>query len=409
MVDLFFLDVYMHIIIFYIYTIYIMKKTLFRVLSIALATTIGFSASSCGNDDPDSIPVEMTITIGDVTQTTVAATITPSKNAAKYSYAIGEQGDLDAFNNGTLAGIVNVTGDQPTTLTFTDLDEETDYVIFTNGINTAQQVGATATKTARTLDATTPGVKIKFDDISTVAAIITTKPNSLVSKYYTVSVGANVYESFVDALGGGDKIEFMETLVLFELASIHSATATEMWQLEGSPDFESVFVVLVFDQNGDPVELIEKEYKAPPFIDGLSEAGASITISNITASSAKIKITPDANALGFYAGIFTEEDYEDMIIDEEYLRQYVAMFGFFSLVEDDDVWDGMNASSDYVMVVSPFNRNGIQGYGPFVTEKFTTLAGSPAVNNTALKHKTVLKSEAGKKITRNELIGKKVK
>ena len=488
-----------------------MKKTLFRVLSIALATAIGFSASSCSDDDPVVVPTTMTltadetnpanitptsitititpsentakysyaigkggdlaaftngtlagivnvtgnqpttvtfsdldpeteymifargedanqifgevatqtittlgvpeinITIGEVTTSTIKVTFTPNQSTANYSYAIGTEGDLAAFTNGTLAGIVNITGNQPTTLTFSGLDEETEYMIFARGKDATQISGDVTTQTATTLVATAPEVTVEFGAINAVAVEITTTPNSLVSDYYGLVISKEMYQDFVDLFADGDKIAFMQMMADFGEATILSTTKTRMWETNGTPGYEYIFAVLVNDMNGDPYgDVMEVEFQSPPFNPDLQTAGASITVSQITASSARIKITPDANAAGFYAGILTKVNYEAAISDEQQLRDELAFYGFCSFVEDDDTWGGMDPGTDYVMVVSPFNANGIQGYGPLVIKEFTTLAGSPAPNN-SVKHKTVLKSETGKKITRNELIGKKVK
>ena len=387
-----------------------MKKTLFRVLSIALATAIGFSASSCSDDDPVVVPTTMTLTADEtnpanITPTSITITITPSENTAKYSYAIGKGGDLAAFTNGTLAGIVNVTGNQPTTVTFSDLDPETEYMIFARGEDANQIFGEVATQTITTLALPIPEVTVEFGAINAVAVEITTTPNSLVSDYYGLVISKEMYQDFVDLFADGDKIAFMQMMADFGEATILSTTETRMWETNGTPGYEYIFAVLVNDMNGDPYgDVMEVEFQSPPFNPDLQTAGASITVSQITASSARIKITPDANAAGFYAGILTKVNYEAAILDEQQLRDELAFYGFCSFVEDDDTWGGMDPGTDYVMVVSPFNANGIQGYGPLVIKEFTTLAGSPAPNN-SVKHKTVLKSETGKKITRKALLG----
>ena len=384
-----------------------MKKTLFRVLSIALATAIGFSVSSCGNDDPDPIPAPtISITIGETTDATVEATFTPNVSTTTYSFAIGTQSDLEAFTNGTLAGIVNKTGNAETTHTFIGLDAETEYMIFARAENPDEALPFVTSKAATTTAIPVPEVTVEFGAINAVAVEITTTPNSLVSDYYGLVISKEMYQDFVDIFADGDKIAFMQMMADFGEATILSTTETRMWETNGTPGYEYIFAVLVNDMNGDPYgDVVEVEFQSPPFDPSLQTAGASITVSQITASSARIKITPDANAAGFYAGILTKASYDVAILDEQQLRDELAFYGFCSFVEDDDTWGGMDPGTDYVMVVSPFNANGIQGYGPLVIKEFTTLAGSPAPNNSVLKHKTVLKPETGKKITRKALLG----
>jgi len=390
-----------------------MKKTLFRVLSIALATVIGFSASSCSDDDPTPVPVEMAISVGEITKTTIAVTITPSENAAKYSYAIGLQSDLNAFTNGTLTSIVNATGNQPTTVTFSGLDEETEYVIFARGEDANQILGEVTTKTATTLVPTTPAVKIEFGEITAITAEITTTPNSLVSDYYGLIVSKAMYEMFVDLFADGDKIAFMQMMAMFGEATILSTTETLTWLTNGSPDYEYIFAVLINDKDGNPYgEVMEIEFQSPPFITGLQTPQITYTLSEITSSTVRVNITPDEHTFGYHAKIFTKAEYDDIIatFGIEEIRIRTASMGYTFFEAKNSVWsklddmhdDVLGAATDYVMSVSPFNKNGIDGYGELVIKDFTTLAGSPATN--VAKHKAV-KPEESKKITRKALLG----
>ncbi|MGC3979616.1 MAG: hypothetical protein QM751_16150 [Paludibacteraceae bacterium] len=353
-----------------------MKSVLFKmtILSIFFSVLL-----SCKKDE--EVITSATISVKEsstATLTSLSVTFTPSSNTANYSIAIGTADDLEAFKAGTLKQTIKVNSGKDTTCVFKNLLPGKEYTIFGVSESDKQVKGEISTLKLSTLSVNsvnTPYAHISFSNINVMTADITVEPNNLVSKYVSLVVSKELYPEFVESYGGGDKIAFMEMLAEFQMASSNEEKTTETWELNGSTGYDFLFLVLLYDKDGKPYgEVIEKDLKAPSFIENLPKASATVSIHDITKTSVGIKITPDANALGFYAGIYTAEDFADYNTPEKInsLREELAFYGFLSLKEDDDTWALSDKNQDYVIVVAPFNANGIEGYGDLISKSFST-------------------------------------
>jgi hypothetical protein len=224
-----------------------------------------------------------------------------------------------------------------------------------------------------------PNAQITVNDLNVMRANTTITPNSSVSAYAAYVISKELYQIFVDEFTGGDEVMFMELIGNFYPTGEPSA---ETWELNGETGYEYYLAVLLYDNAGEPhPEVIKHEFASPAYQDNLAQASATITVSNITSSSAGIVVaSAGAGAFGFYDGLFVREEYEEILADygEEYIRQYLAFYGYLYLAPeiDDWVWESLEPATEYIIVVSPFNANGIHGYGDLVAETFTTLSSA---------------------------------
>jgi hypothetical protein len=226
--------------------------------------------------------------------------------------------------------------------------------------------------------------QISVANLNVMTADVTITPGAGVSAYSVLVASKEMYQEFVDVFTEGDEVAFME--MLGELYDT-SAPSTETWELNGAPDYVYYAVVLLYDSDGEPYpEVIKHEFTSPAYQVGLPEASVSISVSEITATSARVTVTPDANAFGFYEGIFTKESYDETVAEdgEEYIKEYLAFYGYLSFTTDDDTW-GLDPATEYIVVALPFNANGSEGYGALVTKTFTTLPGSAATSARSAK------------------------
>jgi hypothetical protein len=249
--------------------------------------------------------------------------------------------------------------------------------------------------------------QITINDLNVMRANITITPGPGVATYAVLVAAKEMYQDFVDEYTEGDEVLFME--MVGELYETGDPT-TEAWNLNGSTDYDYYAVVLLYDDEGNPYpEVVKHEFTSPAFQEGLPEASATITVSDVTATSARIAVAPDANAFGFYDGLFTKEEFDATVAQsgEDYVLDYLAMFGdlYIAPEEDDWEWEGLEPATEYIMVAVPFNANGADGYGNLVTETFTTLAAtasSSAAKSKAhgererKKHKKALTAETVK-------------
>jgi hypothetical protein len=217
--------------------------------------------------------------------------------------------------------------------------------------------------------------QISISNLNPVTADITITPSAGVSAYAVLVASKELYQEFVDIYTDGDEVAFMGLLGdLYET----SDPITETFELNGSTGYDYYAVVLLYDSNGEPSSgVIKREFTSPAYQAGLPEASVSIAVSDITATSARVVITPDANALGFYEGIFAKASYDAAVAQEgeDYIKNYLSIYGYLSFTAVDDIWS-LNPATEYIAVAAPFNANGTDGYGDLVTQAFTTPGGS---------------------------------
>ncbi|MCL2682722.1 MAG: hypothetical protein FWE63_04450 [Bacteroidales bacterium] len=379
-----------------------MKKLVLLTSCLAFLAT-GVFITGCKKDKKED-PVVMTITNATATETSISATITPSSNAVEYYYAIMAHPltRIEPTDIRTMTGVVKVTGNNSVTATFDDLYDETTYAIFAQGVDKNGRLGKVAGLDITTNDATIPRVSLRYDDLTTMTVDVTFTPNSLVSEYLSLMASKEVYYEFLDMFADGNEVEFMEIMAMFGMASTHTATTSEKWFLNGETDYEYYIVVLAYDLNGNPYEPVTKSlFTSPQFINGLPIANATIQTSDITPTSVKVRVTPDDNTFGYYAGRMTKSDYEEDMHDEDYLRQVLAFFSDPLFGEDFDTWTLDASNTEWVIIASPFNANGIHGYGPLAIHQFSTAKGRSAVSSQV---PSAFKPSTGKKALTKEML-----
>jgi hypothetical protein len=237
----------------------------------------------------------------------------------------------------------------------------------------------------KTKDALT--AQITVNDLNVMRADVTITPGNGVAAYAVLVASKELYPLLVDIYGDGDEVAFVE--IFMELTGGEpyetGAPITEIWNLNGSTSYEYYAVVLLYDSEGEPYpEVIKYEFTSPAYQEGLPEASASITVSDVTATSTRTVVMSEGpGAFGFYDMLYTREEYDEMMAGgEEDVRLDVAAWGYLYLAPeiDDWEWEGLDPGTEYVMVASPFNANGIEGYGDLVIKSFTTLSSSSGVS-----------------------------
>ena len=230
-----------------------------------------------------------------------------------------------------------------------------------------------------TFSTQTVPVQISINNLNVAMAEITITPDAgRVSAYTVLLASKELYQEFVDAYTDGDEVAFLE--IAGEPYETN-APLTEVWELNGAPDYTYYAAVLLYKNNGEPyLEVVKHEFTSPAYQAGLPEASVTVSVSEVTATSARIVFTPDANALGFYGEIFPKALYDEVLAieGENYTRDYLAAYGYLFLTTNNGVWEPLDSATEYIVVALPFNANGTAGYGALVTQTFTTLAGNGA-------------------------------
>ena len=114
-----------------------------------------------------------------------------------------------------------------------------------------------------------------------------------------------------------------------------------------------------------------------------------IEVSEITESNARVQYIMGENTRAYYQSVMTVADYNDLLAygaslpddyddPEDYVRDYVAVYGTTMFADDDHVWPSLSPGTDYIAVGYPMNGNGTFGYGETAKTEFTTAGTAPA-------------------------------
>lgn len=141
--------------------------------------------------------------------------------------------------------------------------------------------------------------------------------------------------------------------------------------------------VLFYDTEYNPVAAKKYYVEAYTFNEGAGTAECtSVKQTSISGNSVTYDITLNENAAGAYYNTFIASFYEDEEANSsnnefwasEYLLQKIENYMVHGKTEFSFTDNTVQPSSDYYIVVCPFNKNGVLGWGPVFAEKFTTPA-----------------------------------
>lgn len=363
-----------------------MRTKIITVITMLFATAAYF-LSSCSDEantpfNGAGMPATITVeSAGDASATAFSVTITPSANAAAYTFAIGTPADYALFvsRSSTLKTIKDVSGNRDTTVIFNNLAPAAAYAVFAQAY-TAE--GYRSEVTAFTVPTKSARVSTHIDEVTTMYAVVTTEMHGDIKDYIALCASKEVYGEYVSmfAESGYSEMEMLEELYSYGMASYYDSGITEGYLLNGSTNYEYIFVVLPYTTDDTPLDIVKTEYVSPSFVPGLLLPSAgTITVSEITDNTAHIAVTPGSETYGYYTGLVKAEVYDVLFPDDvSYVWYQELPFYSFPLFEaDDDTWSGLEPGTEYVIGVTPFNINGADGYGPFYTGRFTTTGTAP--------------------------------
>jgi hypothetical protein len=140
-----------------------MKVKIMKIMALAIApmalSFIGCDKQITGIGGVEEQPeIGVVINNAESTETTITAEFKPQKDVGKFTVAIGKEGDLPDFEEGTLAGIRTFANNAAQRITFTDLEPDVEYTLFARGENAEQKSTTTvyAIKTKAEQEPPTP-------------------------------------------------------------------------------------------------------------------------------------------------------------------------------------------------------------------------------------------------------------
>ncbi len=93
---------------------------------------------------------EVRIEVLDVSDGSATVSVVPNGHTSSYEFAMGRADDLQAFLDGTLGGIVSVTGNEAVEYTFGNLPPENGFTVFARGYGAAGIPGEAVAETLET-------------------------------------------------------------------------------------------------------------------------------------------------------------------------------------------------------------------------------------------------------------------
>ena len=183
--------------------------------------------------------------------------------------------------------------------------------------------------------------------------------------------------------------ELTETYASFGMVTPIPDGETGIVALNGYEDYDYIMGVAGFDASGNYVSCGSFSFHSDFADESLPLPGdMTIDVSEITESTARVKYVMGENTRAYYQAVMTVADYNELVEygatlpdydnPEDYVRDYVAVYGTTLFADDDYVWPNLLSGTDYVAVGYPMNGNGTFGYGASAKAEFTTAGTAPA-------------------------------
>ncbi len=273
----------------------------------------------------------LTVTVENITATSMDMTVTPSVDTARYYYDVIEKSVLDEHHSGDLAvymenmmaEAISSFGSLEAALealcdtgiqkyTFDSQKPETEYVAFAAGLDDEGKVSSEiASELYTTLEMPGTSFEVEFSNTTYDGTDYKVTPsNDTVSYYHCVRPVAE-YEGLSDE-------ELLEAIIAEDsfVIPFYSTTGVSEYVNEHLNLADTKYMVLVFGISGGYYEVVPTtdlfkfEYSTIPPETDPKDCTFKFDFTNITAKSADVKITPSDEHVPYIYDLIAEEDYE---------------------------------------------------------------------------------------------------
>lgn len=273
----------------------------------------------------------LTVTVENITATSMDMTVTPSVDTARYYYDVIEKSVLDEYHSGDLAVYMeNMMAEALSSFgsleaalealcdtgiqkyTFDSQKPETEYVAFAAGLDDEGKVSSEiASEQYTTLEMPGTSFEVEFSNTTYDGTDYKVTPsNDTVSYYHCVRPVAE-YEGLSDE-------ELLEAIIAEDSFVIpyYSTTGVSEYVNEHVNLADTKYMVLVFGISGGYYEVVPTtdlfkfEYSTIPPETDPKDCTFKFDFTNITAKSADVKITPSDEHVPYIYDLIAEEDYE---------------------------------------------------------------------------------------------------
>lgn len=337
---------------------------------------------------------EITVTIDDASlamKTTYVSDgcfnieFTPGEGLSSIRYAVVSavarplSESLAAFEDGSLEGIEEITPD--ITTVSIERDSIGPYAVYAKGITASGIESGTAYSQIMAFSA---GLTVDNFDLVAMDLTATVHDESIASSGLLV-----VSKSVLGELGMSIE-ELTEMYASFGMVTPIANGEKGIVALNGYENYDYIMGVAGFDASGNYVTCGSFSFHSDFADENLPlPEEMVIEVSEITESTARVQYIMGENTRAYYQSVMTVADYNDLLAygaslpddyddPEDYVRDYVAVYGTTMFADDDYVWPGLSPGTDYIAVGYPMNGNGTFGYGETAKTEFTTAGTAPA-------------------------------
>ena len=281
------------------------KFSLYSYTSL-LIVTLSIFITGCEKDDKDPV-VAPTVLIDKVITTSsseLTIVLKPNETTTKFTYAIGNESDREAFTSGTLSTIKEFNGNEEQTVLFPDLEENSVYTIFAQAYNSTGSAGPLASVKAKT--------RKPLQDFAVSQQYVTDN-----STAFTIKSTTEFYK-YDFALGKVEDRKSFEAGVIegFTTKEEISEYTANYFNLDANTEY--VFFVRGYDrQSGEVSET--REIKVKTAVKG-SVPTVSFKINHIDMFSGEYTFTPNEHCGRISVAMSMKDKYQDIIDSEVYWK-----------------------------------------------------------------------------------------
>lgn len=310
----------------------------------------------------------------------------------RIDYALGQDSDRAAFNDGTLSSITTVTEIPAYTANYFDLTPETSYTFFCKFYDRTDVLIDTREISFSTYaEDACPGLDQLNSTIDVYKGIYEFVPNDKCGKIVAlVSTRGAFDELYIDnpATWSGNLYEMLPSWLTIAANGIMESTGStlEVEYINSALllNQRTEAYVMVYDVNERPFAIYHYEFEGPSYDSSLELGNVTIDVTDITSTGATYNIVADDNTLLFYyetihanwydlliAQGTDAEEYMKQLLLSDYLPHYVVEGGKSLTVTE----PGAAASTRYYLGVWVINGNGVNGgAGSLILREYTTAA-----------------------------------
>lgn len=351
-----------------------------------------------GNDQPGTLSMITVKTDTDAFAVEMArvmaksATITFSSTGDyhSYLYAVGKPEDKEAFENGTLSGIVRREEYTSYSATVFNLEPDTEYVFYGMGYDRLDQPTKVFEYPFRTLSADNYPVvtnqQVAISDL--LFSNYQIEVNEHCSRVGLMIDRQGVRDELIHTFWGGRVLDQMDRWaqvgnlrIVGKGPVVNLEMQTTDLFLDKNPfdQYYDVYAVL-YDKNNEPFSVEYFQYKTPSYDATAQPAVVETTVKDITVAGATYEFAPSENTMGFVFETFAADWYDASIangsLTMEKVMEYLQMHFFYG-----------NRPSFYIettadhpgqrlyLIVGAINKNGfVNGMSELTVIEYTTLS-----------------------------------